>query len=216
MRVIENGVQLDQFHPRASDKRSWPWRERLGISTDAFVVACLARFAPGKRQEDLLEAAHILRRSGRAVTLIFAGQGPNREAFHDRARGDVNTHVLDPVEDVPGLLREVDVVVLCSEHEAHPRIVLEAMASGVPCVATNVGGMPEMLGTELRDRAGLLVPVGAPASLADSLATLESDRELRSRLASAARKRAEQFSFELQWAAYQELWDAVRIRRADG
>jgi glycosyltransferase involved in cell wall biosynthesis len=212
-RVLENGVQLDLFRPLSASEHARPWHERLRIPREAFVVGCLARFVPGKRQEDLLEAAVILRRNGRNVSLVFAGQGPDRDAFRERARGDVDTHVLDPIEDVPGLLRELDVLVLCSEHEAHPRIVLEALASGVPCVVTNVGGMPGMVGTSREERAGLLVPVAKPEALAEALASLASDRTLRNTLASAARKRAQSFSFEAQWAAYRELWEEVGASR---
>jgi glycosyltransferase involved in cell wall biosynthesis len=215
MQVIQNGVQLDVFRPHAGREGRNAWRARVGIPNDAFLIASFARFVPGKRHADLIEAARILRRTGTRVFLLLAGQGPSRIALVEQMRNDPDSRVIEPIDDVAGALRDVDALVLCSDHEAHPRIVLEAMSSGVPCVVTNVGGMPEIVGSG-PDRGGLLVPARDPGSLAGALGSLASDPELRSQIGAAARRRAERFSFEIQWAAYRDLWnDVIRRRGAD-
>jgi glycosyltransferase involved in cell wall biosynthesis len=108
--------------------------------------------------------------------------------------------------DVADILPALDVFVLSSRYEGLPVSLLEAMASGVPPVATAVGGVPEVV-TDGRD--GLLVPAGQPAALATAIGRLLDDVDLRSRLGAAARERARDFDiaravrFMEQW--YEEI-----------
>jgi L-malate glycosyltransferase len=214
--VIENGVDLDVFEPADPGTRRGEWRRRLGISDEMFFVGCLARYVPGKRQADLLEAARRLRLAGASICVVFAGQGPERNALRARASGDAHVHVLDPIADVAGFLRELDAFVLCSDHEAHPRAVLEAMACGVPCVLTAVGGMPELCGTRQGAPAALLVPARDPQALAGALETLIRDSRARTELGARARARAADFASDVPWATYRALWASATSRRSSG
>ena len=113
--------------------------------------------------------------------------------------------LLGTVDDVPSLLAASDVGLLSSVSEGIPLFLIEAMASGVPVVATRVGGIPEVVDHE---QQGLLVPSGDAEALAAALGRLRSDAELRTALAEAGPQRArDRFSLEAMLAAYSELYD---------
>jgi glycosyltransferase involved in cell wall biosynthesis len=103
------------------------------------------------------------------------------------------------------LLAALDVFVLCSDHEAAPRALLEALAAGCAAVVTEVGGMPHVVGAGTSEPPALLVPPRSPESLADALHELEDPR-LRAAYAARARTRAEAFSSGTVWEAYAALW----------
>ena len=112
-----------------------------------------------------------------------------RAAFDDQARAaglEGIVFFLGIRTDVSGLLSCCDVGVLASLAEGLPNAVLEYMASGLPTVATSVGGVPEIIENEV---SGLLVPPGNPAALAHAILRLVNDEELRGRLAKAGRER---------------------------
>jgi glycosyltransferase involved in cell wall biosynthesis len=134
--------------------------------------------------------------------LVIVGDGPERErveeALDKRSLGRVR--LLGERKDVPSLLADADVFVLASRSEGLPLSVIEAMAAGLPVVASDVGGLRELV----RDgETGALVPPGDPAALADALRPLLADRELRRRLGTAGRERAK------------TLFDVSAFRRAN-
>lgn len=201
--VLWNGVDLDRFSPgpeaRADDA---PLR-----------VVCLARADPIKRAEDLVRAALRAHGDGARLTLTVAGNGP-LFADLDRLRAELDPagHVVSLVErvaDVPALLGGADVFCLVSDHEAAPRSLLEAMACGLACVVTEVGGMPLMLDADSEEPAGLLVPPRAVDELARQLGKLATDRDLRRSLGRRARARAHRFSAAKEWADHVALWSGA-------
>lgn len=202
-RTVGNGIDLDNFQPTGSRGN---WREQLGVGEEGFLVGLLARFVPVKRQQDLLEAGRKLRAAGLPVTLVFIGRGPDRARFEGRLDKNEPVHVFDRVEEVPAWLRALDAFVLCSEHEAAPRALMEAMACGRACVATTVGGIPDLV----RDRDGraavALVPPSDVDSLASVLESLLRSEDQRTALGEAARVRAGSFSLERPWQKYLEIW----------
>jgi glycosyltransferase involved in cell wall biosynthesis len=125
---------------------------------------------------------------------LVAGEGPQRSYL----TGLPGLEVLGERDDVPQLLAGADVFVLSTLSEGMPISVLEAMAAGVPVVASAVGGIPEVV---VDGETGLLVPPRDPDALAEALRTLLADPELRRRLGEAGRRRA------------QELFDVPRFRR---
>jgi glycosyltransferase involved in cell wall biosynthesis len=111
--------------------------------------------------------------------------------------------------DRSAIYRDADVAVLSSVSEGHPYALLEAMAAGVPVVATRVGGVPELVG-----EAGSLVPPRDPDALAAALLALLRDPELRAELGRNGRARVEErFSIERMIAAYRTLYAAVIVPR---
>nr|WP_184905383.1 glycosyltransferase [Amycolatopsis umgeniensis] len=148
-------------------------RASLGITDGTPVALCLARLEPQKRHDVLLDA--WARLDGEAV-LWLAGDGSLRADLE--ARGESSggrVRFLGTRTDVPDLLAAADVLVLSSDWEGLPLAVLEAMAAGRPVVATDVGGVRDVLS----GGAGLVVPPGEPAAIANALESLMYDRSAR-------------------------------------
>lgn len=209
--VVDNGVDLEEFTPRG---RRDGWRARLSVPDGALLVAHVGRFDPVKRQEDLLEVARRTRRDEPRLVYVLVGQGPTRDALRESSRDLDTVRFVPRVVDVAAFLREVDLFVLCSDEEGAPLALLEAMASARPIVATAVGGIPRLLEDGGAGTCGRLVPARAPQRLADELLALARDPGARSELGLRARRRAEAFSVEREWARWSQLYrSALAARR---
>jgi glycosyltransferase involved in cell wall biosynthesis len=180
-------------------------------------ITTVAHVRPGKGIDDLLGAAALLCRERPDVTFRIAGDGSLRGALEARrdALGLTEcVHFLGHVSDIPALLRESGVFAFPSLMEASPNAVIEAMAAGLAVVATDVGGIPEVVE---RERTGVLVPPGDPRALARELGSLVGDRERCERLGLAARAAIRaRFSFERMVEAFEALYvTELRRRRPD-
>ena len=198
--VVHMGVRLPPLPPSPPLPRPTP------------VLLCPARLAPIKGHGDLLRAAARLVARGIPFELWLAGEGPERAAIEHRiGEGGLGERVrllgTVPHAELLGIYRDgrADCVVLPSLHEGLSVALVEAMAYGVPVVATRVGGVPELL----EDGAGLLVPPGDADALAEALARVLGSTTLRAELAHAGRRRVEE-EFEVH-AIAREL-----ARRFDG
>ena len=190
LRVIENGIDVSAF-ASARDARV---RAELGIGPGEAVVSMVAALRPEKAHEVLLEAAATVGGAGRPVHFLLAGEGPRREPLEGLCArlgvGD-RVHFLGSRRDVPALLAASTVLVLPSHPvvETLPLAVLEAMAAGVPVVASRVGSIPEVIRS---GENGLLVPPGDAPALAGAIERLVEDDALARRLAAAARRTVEE------------------------
>lgn len=165
---IYNGIDLARFG--RMDRTLL--RRELGIAEERPVVFCAGRVQPYKGMQTLIEAAALLRDGGSAVEVAIAGDGPYLPALRRLAeeRGMAGVHFLGRRTDVPALLAGATVAVVPSLwEEAFGLAVVEAMAAGVPLVATRTGGIPELVE---EGRTGLLVPPGDARALADALRLL--------------------------------------------
>ncbi len=189
IRCIYNGLDLTDF------KFRWPRASDPG----PLVILSVARLIPKKGLGDLIEAAAILRRRGRAFKVEVMGSGPLREVLETRVTqlglgGCVEFRGAQPQEIVSSAFQRAAVFALpCvmtadGDRDGIPTAVLEAMASGVPAVSTQVSGIPELIDS---GRDGVLVPPSNPLMLADALDQLLGDPQLRDRLARAARDKVE-------------------------
>jgi glycosyltransferase involved in cell wall biosynthesis len=179
---IPYGVDLDRFRPVDAARRSEIRRE-LGWG-DGPVVAFVGRLEPEKGLETLLDAWPLVREALPTATLAIAGQGEQREQLE--RRGAASVSFLGPVRDPASLMQAADCFVLPSYTEGLPNALLEALASGLPCVTTTIGGSSEAVRESVE---GHLVPPGEPGPLARALvAALSGDA--RDRLGTAARARA--------------------------
>jgi glycosyltransferase involved in cell wall biosynthesis len=162
-------------------------RRVLGIAPERFVVGWIGRMTGVKRTGDVLLAFRRLRDLGVDACLCMVGDGPDREGVERRAH-DLglmrDTLFLGYQEEVARFYAAVDVVILPSINEGTPVTAIEALAAGRPVVATRVGGVPDVV----RDgETGFLVPAGATDELAERLARLAVDPELRERMGRAGR-----------------------------
>lgn len=183
--TVPNGVA----DPRAGrDPVSVRARTRVGLGcTDGEVlIAQVAVARPGKGHATLLDA---MRKLGDVpVRLVVAGDGPLRAALEaDAADLGDRVRFLGHRDDVPDLLAAADIVAHPSEFEALPTALIEALAAARPMVATEVGGIPEVVTSE----TGMFVPAGDPAALAAALRRLATDPWRRAALGAAARRRFE-------------------------
>jgi L-malate glycosyltransferase len=211
-RTIWNGVDLGEFSPNGDTEE---WRSRLRVPENAILVGHVGRFDPIKRHADLFDAAAALQSTEPGIYFAFAGNGPLFETFRQRARALPNTVLLSNIKDVASFLRSIDIFVLCSVHEGAPQALLEAMACARAIVATRVGGIPHMIEANGPCPAGRLIPPSRPDLLAAEIMRLARDRALRDRLARAAARRAEAFSFDREWAQYAALYRAAARGRSE-
>jgi glycosyltransferase involved in cell wall biosynthesis len=164
-------------------------RQALGLGPSAVVVGFVGRLVPVKDPATLVRAAALARREVADLHLIVAGDGALRASLHGLAddlgiAGSV--HFLGWCSDLPSLYAAMDVFVLTSINEGTPVSLIEAMAAGVPAVATRVGGVPDVI----RDGVdGMLVPAGDAPAVARAILDTISDRALAAQRARAARDR---------------------------
>lgn len=185
-------------------------RAELGVAADAPLLLAVGRLAPQKNYPLLLDAAAGWRdRSPRPVVLV-AGDGPLQDSLEERIRAeDLPVRLLGRRTDVADLLAAADVVVLTSVWEARALVAQEALAAGVPLVATAVGGVPELVGD-----AAVLVPAGDAPALAAAVAGLLDDPAALAGLRAAGPLRAADWpDAEAVVAGLRDLYAALVARR---
>ena len=204
--VIPNGVDLARF----DEARPVP-RSTLGIPDDAVLALYVGRFDPQKGLDTLLAAAALVARVRPDWHLVLVGAGPLGPALLAQAAKlpDLGgrVHWLGRRDDVPGLLKTSDCLVLPSLWEGMPNVVLEAMAAGKPVVATAVEGTEDLV---LPGTTGWLVPPGAVEPLAAALLAAASDGARARTFGQNGRRRVEaEFTPEHVVAAYGRVWATV-------
>lgn len=196
--VIANGVDTEHFSPRREPR-----------ARSRFVFGTLGRLEPIKNHALLVDAFAELVRRELDVELRIAGTGALRARLEARvAEHGIQDRVrfVGHVGDTPRFLRELDGFVLSSDGEGHPNALLEALACGLPAIATAVGGVHEVLDG---GRAGILVPPGSTGPLAAAMATLCGSRELERTLAERARARVvESYGLGRMLEVYEALYRA--------
>lgn len=203
--LLRNGVELGRFTPEGPDLRS-----TLGITPRARVVGFLGMLRPAKRPDLFFSSVLTLPEGQRPDLLLMAGDGALRSDVERQIAEDdwLRDHasLLGVVEDTPAFLRTLDLLVLTSDTEGLPNAVLEAMSVGVPCVATAVSDVPELL-----EGVGLVIPAGDARAIGDAIAKAlsMSENSWTPRL-EAGRSRIEHeydmnIAAERFWRAHDEL-----------
>ena len=182
-RVRTLGVPIDREAPRADSRSRERARRLLGLSPDAVVVGAVGRLTYQKAPEDFAAAVRAL---GRPVQGVWIGGRPGRTS--ELLSGDVPVSWVEDREDVAELLPAFDVFALPSRYEGLPLAVVEAMACGVPVVATAVNAVPDVV---LPGETGLLVPPARPGLLASAVAHLLDHPERAARMARRAQERVD-------------------------
>ncbi len=185
-------------------------RRELNVPQHVKLIGFVGALVPHKAPGDLLEA---LAQLPREVHAVLAGDGELASTLQERAGAEDLTgrvHFLGHREDIPGLLSSLDVFCLPSRMEGLGTAVLDAMAAGIPIVATTGGGIPEMVEP---DRSGILVPPAAPDSLARALAAVLSDPFLAARLSAGGRVRVQAFSADRMVEGTMSVYTSVLRER---
>lgn len=206
LQVLLNSVDTSVFRRDASARRHL--RRELGLGENIFVAGCVARLDPVKDLCTLFRAAETAIAKGQDLRIVLVGDGPERAALetYARRRPGLRDRVLFMGEraEVAQWLNVFDVFVLPSHFEGISGALLEAMATGIPVVATAVGGNPEVIEHE---RSGLLFPRGDAETLSKYLWRLRGDAELRSTLVQNASCRVEtQFSLRCMLDRYTDIY----------
>jgi glycosyltransferase involved in cell wall biosynthesis len=191
--VVPNGVDLDRFGAHRSIAERTELRATIGIPADAFLIGVVARLEPEKGHRYLLAAWPEIVRAIPNAWLLLVGDGSlgsvlRAQATSSPAPAGERVIFAGGQTDMAAWTRALDLAILPSIREAQGIALLEAMAAGVPVVASAVGGIPETI----RDRVdGLLVPPANPDAQAAAVIRLSQDVGLRRDLALAGRRRVE-------------------------
>lgn len=207
--IIHYGIDLSLFTSRNGflDKRK---RSELGLPDHKIVIGTVARLEIQKGHRYLIAAAPEIINKFSNVVFVFAGDGTLRQELETQVNElglQENFRFLGFRKDVKELLFAFDVFVLPSLFEGLPNVILEAMASGRPIVATAVDGTPELIE---HNETGLLVPPKSPHALQEQILNLLENEEKGSKLGRQAKEMAKQkFSFDQQFRKFEEVYDAT-------
>jgi sugar transferase (PEP-CTERM/EpsH1 system associated) len=204
--VIYNGVDIQRFAPCLEIRCIW--RKKLGLPVGAFTIGCVARMVELKDHMTILRAAENLISQRLDIRVLLVGGGPELARYQQYVANSPQLagRVLfsGASENIPELLNAMDVFVLPSKCEGMSNTLLEAMATGLPAVATQVGGNPEVIED---GSCGWLFPAGDVDSLAMCLCRFVTSTELCHKFGLAARRRAvEQFGLERMLKDYRSLY----------
>jgi len=172
--IISNGIDITRFASRWQDDRA-KIRKDIGVPIDSELIGTVGRLTEEKGHSFLLEAARIVRQHYPKAMFIIIGDGPLMEKLKKEA-GKLPFIFTGFRNDMPGLYSALDLFVLPSLNEGLPMVLLEAMASHKPVVATKVGDVPKLI---CSGQNGLLVEPANVKSLADALLYLSADDKKR-------------------------------------
>ncbi len=209
IRVIHNGVNTERFQPAPPEERA-RIRKELGIADRDLTIISVASLKPLKRIDALLRVTARLAGTGMPIRIIVAGEGSERASLESLARElgiAEKVAFLGNRDDVNRLLKAGDVFVLASRTEAFPNVVLEAMATGLPVVTTDVGSVREMVEP---GRSALIVAPGDDSALETALLALSSDLTLRRALGERGREIVnERFRFDKMCAEREQAIEEI-------
>jgi sugar transferase (PEP-CTERM/EpsH1 system associated) len=206
MHVVYNGVDTNRFSARPEIRQQL--RNDFGWTANSFVIGTVGRVVAIKDQKTLFAAAEVLAGAGIDVQVLLVGTGPELNNLRRDVAAMPNlggrVHFVGASSQVNELLNVMDAFVLPSLNEGMSNTLLEAMATGLPVVATRVGGNPEILDN---DRCGWLFTPRDVGGLAERLTKLAKNAAMRQALGAGARQRiAEAFDINLMIEKYRRLY----------
>lgn len=218
--LLSSGVRSERIFTvkNGIDPRHWcdinagSFRENLRVGRDSFLVASAGRITWEKGFDTLVCAIGRARRAGVNIQCVIAGPGDKKELEELCSREGLSSsiHLIGFSRDIPMLYAAADVVVVPSVcAESFPYGALEGLASGKPVVASQVGGVPEVV----TPKTGILVPPGDVEALASALAGLAREPDQRHALGRAAQARALQFTIDSMVGGVEEVYRNVLTRK---
>jgi glycosyltransferase involved in cell wall biosynthesis len=208
VQVIPNGMDLSVYEKPATDRRA-----EFGFSADDRVIGAIGRLTEQKGMIHLVRALPALRETHPGARLLIVGDGSQRaELETEAARFGMGGRVTltGNRDDIPDLLRLMDVFALPSLWEGQPLVLIEAMAAGTPIVATDVGGVSEVLGS---GKYGVLIPAADPVALSVALQRILDDPATSRRTAAEARAHAfKNLTHSAMARQYETLFESMLVR----
>lgn len=192
--MIPNGVDSERFRDISRDMM----RHKLQKDVGEKLIIFIGRFRPEKGVQYLIDAMYIIRKKTQLTRLILVGEGPEEANLRELAQKLNLQSCIDfigkiPIENVPCYLAASDVFVLPSLSEGMPNVVLEAMAAGLPIVATKVGGLPEII---KNGENGFLVEPKNAEQISEKVSLILMDSRLRETLSRNNRENSKNFNWD--------------------
>jgi glycosyltransferase involved in cell wall biosynthesis len=206
LKVIHSGIDLKRFEAIEKAARL---RKEFAIPQDHAIIGCVAALAPHKDYPTLIRTAKRMRDEGVKATFIAVGEGPSRKEIEQLIQQEQleNQVILTGFrENVPALLKEFDLFLMTSETEGLGTSILDAMASGIPVVATAAGGIVELIEHGVN---GWLAPVKSDEKLAEGIKKLLDNTALADQYAAASKLKATAFSKEQTAKKTKEVYEEV-------
>ena len=209
IKLIYNGINVKAFKPRDDNNKS---SQSTNISKSDLVIICIANLIPYKGHADLIRAIKLVDKQILGNwRLLLVGRD---DGFSEYLRTliaelnlDKNIKFLGEVENIPSLIENSDIGILCSHQEGFSNSILEYMASGLPTIATDVGGNSEAI---INGINGLIVNPYSPYDIGQAILKLANNELLRKEMGSSARETAnKKFSMDKCISKYEELYDAA-------
>jgi glycosyltransferase involved in cell wall biosynthesis len=198
---VPNAIDLGQSHSRQLA------RQKLNLPADVFVVGTVARLVPQKAVDDLL-TGFVQADLQRKAHLVIVGEGYLRPALQQSVAAFANIHWLGERQDVPELLPGFDVFALTSRWEGEPIALLEAMGSGLACVATQTAGAREVIEP---GQNGLLIDIGDTEGVANALRSLHAEPRRRKMLGNHAAQSVKARTYAQQAQQISALYEQIIV-----
>ena len=206
--VIYNGVDTNEYRPDSQSRERF--REKLQINKDELLISFVGRLDYQKNPQMFLKAVETVRKRHGNIKVAIAGDGPEARAVERFLREGNNAQWatwLGFIDEVPALLNASDIFVLPSRWEGFGLSAAEAMATGLPVIATRVPGLTELI---IDGKTGLLIESEDVEALILAIEKLIDDEAMRVSLGSAARQRVqEKFSIDMSIVAHEQLYDEI-------
>ncbi len=206
LEVIYNGVDLKRFEKDFDKKKK---KKELGLPLSLPLVGTIGRLQPQKDHKTFLKASSLILKKFPKVHFLIVGGGSLRRELEDFTKNleiEKNVHFLGERKDIEEILPLMDIFVLTSKREGFPITVLEAMACGVPVVATSVGGTPEIIED---GKTGFLIPPENPHLLSEAIINLLKNEELGKEMGKYGKERVKLFSIEKMVKRTEFLYDKL-------
>jgi glycosyltransferase involved in cell wall biosynthesis len=208
IKLIRNGIDLEKFSCSQTGRQRI--RREFGITEDQLLVGTVARFSFQKGHEFTIAAIPAILQSCPQSRFLLVGDGPEREKIQQRIQ-EMNLSpyvtITGERQDIPDLLSALDLFLLTSIFEGLPLSILEAMAAGVPVVATSVNGTPEAVAEGL---TGILIPPQDSPAVAQAVISLLTDPEKRKTMSQLSRQRVRKhFDQTFMLRQVEDLYDNI-------
>ena len=204
--IINNGVDLKKFESNIAKNNK---KLEIGLQKNDFVIGNVARLDPIKDHQTLIKAFSEVCESIKNSKLLLVGSGPLLPMLQNLTKlynVREKTRFLGSRQDIPELLNIMDIYVQSSLYEGMSNTILEAMASKIPVIATDVGGTPDII---IDNETGILIPSGDANALANSILLL-SNKDLAQKMGESGYERVKKiFSIEKMVASYENLYEKL-------